>query len=101
MAMLIKCYYNFPCASTFKGNILSEMFVPNATSEKFAYAALCVFVPFCDPELFQTLQGTCFTEKLQHAIRANELSGQSIIRLQNTQNCHNMMKAGQQKDILE
>ena len=101
MATSIICYYDFPCASTFGGNILSETFIPNDASEKFAYTALCLFLPFRDPELFQTLRGTCFTKKLQHAVHTNALSGQSIMRLQNVQNCHNMMKAGRQKDILE
>ena len=87
-------YYDFPCASTFSGNILSENYVQNTESEKFAYGALCLFVPFRDPEPFQSIQGSSFTQKLQHAVRANALSGESITRLQNVQNCHNMMKAG-------
>ena len=31
----------------------------------------------------------------------NDISGESIMRLQNIQNCHNMMKSGRQKDTLE
>ena len=29
------------------------------------------------------------------------MTGESLVRLQNIQNCHNMMKSGRQKDILE
>jgi hypothetical protein len=101
MATPIVCYYDFPCASTFGGNIFSETFVSNVASEKFSYAALCLFVPFRNKKSFETLRGTCFTKKLQHAMLTNALSGQSIKRLQNVQNCHNMMKAGRQKDVLE
>jgi hypothetical protein len=101
MATPIVCYYDFPCASTFGGNIFSETFVSNVASEKFSYAALCLFVPFRNKKSFETLRGTCFTKKLQHAMHTNALSGQSIKRLQNVQNCHNMMKAGRQKDVLE
>jgi hypothetical protein len=94
-------YTNFPCASEFEGNIMSPSIIPNAAMEKYARMALCLFVPFRDKEAFNPLQGTCFTEKLQVAVHANVLSGVSIVRFQNIQNCHNMTKVGRQKDLLE
>ena len=78
MATPVVCYWDFPCASTFGGNILSETCIPNDDLEKFAYAALCLFVPFCDPEPFQSLNGIGFVHKLQHAVCANALSAESV-----------------------
>ena len=80
---------------------MSESIVPNAAMEKFARTVLCLFVPFRDVQAFETVQGQYFAHKLQAAIHSNTISGLSVIRLQNIQNCHNMMKAGHQKDMLE
>jgi hypothetical protein len=80
---------------------MSEFIVPNAAMEKFARMVLCLFVPFRDVEAFETVQGQYFAHKLRAAIESNTISGLSVIRLQNIQNCHNMMQAGRQKDILE
>jgi hypothetical protein len=34
-------------------------------------------------------------------VSTNAMTGKSLVQLQNIQNCHNMMKSGWQKDILE
>jgi hypothetical protein len=94
-------YHDFLCASEFQGNIMSPSVIPNSAMEKFAHMALCLFVPFHDKEMFKSIQGTCFTDKLRATVYANAKSSISIVHLQNIQNCHNVMKAGQQKDILE
>ena len=94
-------YKSFPCASEFEGNIMSPTIIPNAAMEKYARMVLCLFVPFRDKDALKPVQGTCFTEKLRVAVHENVLSGISIVRLQNIQNCHNMSKVGRQKDLLE
>jgi hypothetical protein len=95
-------YLNFPCSYDFEGNILDPEVSPNAAMEKFAKAALCLFIRFRDENDFNNLTHECtYTRSLQQAVSTNAMTGESLVRLQNIQNCHNMMKSGRQKDILE
>jgi hypothetical protein len=96
-------YLSFPNSSNLDGNILDPNTIsPNAAMEKFAKAALCLFIPRRDDNDFTNLSRECsYTGSLQHSVNSNAMTGRSLVRLQNIQNCHNMMKSGRQKDILE
>jgi hypothetical protein len=102
MATPLVSYLSFPNSSDFEGNILDPEVSPNAAMEKFAKAALCLFISFRDENEFNNLTHECtYTHSLQQAVSSNAMTGESLVRLQNIQNCHNMMKSGRQKDILE
>ena len=95
-------FLDFPTSSGFSGNILDESVETNAAMEKYAKAVLCLFVPFRDEEQFDMAnQESSYVARLREAKSTDELSIESIVRLQNIQNCHNMMKAGCPDDVLE
>jgi len=95
MATPLVSYLSFPNSSDFDGNILDPNISPNAAMEKFAKAALCLFIPFRDENDFTNLSRECsYTRSLQHSVSSNAMTGRSLVRLQNIQNCHNMMKSG-------
>jgi hypothetical protein len=98
----IVSYLDFPDAADFGGNILNSGMESNSTIEKFAKAALCLFVPFRDKHQFTNeTEPNSHVQQLRQAVESNAISGQSLVLLQNIQNCRNMMRAGRQKDILE
>jgi hypothetical protein len=102
MATPLVSYLSFPNSSNFEGNILDPDVSPNVAMEKFAKAVLCLFIPFRDDDDFNNLTHECtYTHLLQQSVSTNAMTGESLVRLQNIQNCHNMMKSGRQKDILE
>ena len=94
-------YLDFPNASEFKGNILDPTVTPNTVMETFAKSVLCLFMPFHDARDFHAESQHCYTNQLRHAIASNAISDESLVLLQNIQNCHNMMSAGRQDDVLE
>jgi hypothetical protein len=102
MATPLVSYLNFPNSFDFEGKILDPEVSPNAAMEKFAKAALRLFIPLGDENDFNNRTHKCsYTRSLQQAVTTNDMTGESLVQLQNIQNCRNMMKSGQQKDILE
>jgi hypothetical protein len=73
-------YLNFPNSSDFEGNILDSKVSPNAAMERFAKAALCLFIPFRDEKDFNNLTHECtYTRSLQQAVSTNAMTGKSLI----------------------
>jgi hypothetical protein len=101
MASPLVSYLDWPCASEFEGSIMDESIIPNLAMEKFAKVTLCLLVPFRDEERLRSTDGNGYTQMLQTAVKANAIERKSLLLLQNIQNCHNLMRAGRQKDILE
>ena len=95
-------YRDFPDSEAFGGNILDPSLTPTIITEQYAKAALCLFNPFRGLEMFTApATGFSFTKYFRIMVRAEHISQTSLCRLQNIQDCRNMMKSGRQKDTLE
>jgi hypothetical protein len=95
-------YLDFPDSAEFDGNILDRSLKPTRATERYAKSALCLFVPFRDLGLFTaTEMAISYTEQLRTAWEDGLINEATERRLQNIQDCRNMMKSGRQKDMLE
>jgi hypothetical protein len=80
MATPLVNHLNFPNSSNFEGNILDPKVSPNAGMEKFAKAALCLFIPFLDEDDFINLTHKCTCmPSLQQAASTKAMTGESLV----------------------
>ena len=93
-------FLDFPTSADFDGDILNRQAKVNGSMEKFAKAAYTLFVPFDDPQLHEPQSSTCFLQLFRDEHASGCISEQVLQRLQNIQNCRNMLKAGRQPDML-
>ena len=95
-------YLDFPDSADFEGDILDPTMQPTPATEQYAKSVLCLFVPFRDDILFTNPPGSVsYTHQLRALTDSNEIDETTRRRLQNIQDCRNMMKSGRQKDSLE
>ena len=95
-------YLDFPDSSDFEGNITDSALQPTLATEQYAKSVLCLFVPFRNHTMFtESEPSVSYTRQFREAIHSGEIDETTQKRLQNIQDCRNMMKSGRQKDSLE
>jgi hypothetical protein len=96
-------FLDFPSASHFEGSILDRKNHGNHSMEEFARAAFILFVPFSDNTEIkkQTVPRVGqFIDKFRTAYEEGHISDVTLIKLQNIQDCRNMLDYGRQSDML-
>lgn len=94
-------FMDFPDASGFNNDLLDESVEATPDMEKFSKSALLLFHPFNEMEVLSTSNNVSFTARLREAVANGKLDQTAQQRLQNIQDCRNMLNAGRRPDILE